>query len=219
MNKFSKPLVVFTAAAAFAFLGFTAVSKVGGPNWQFEAEQLSPTYTIEEVESETGSTWKVTDNVTKQAVSNPKPEVHASAVIAARKHLDAAQKKEIADLNAKTADAKAKLEAAVNLRGTDEKAMEARFQELSAKLDEVNKQILDARAETVRKSQEAQAIRAEGERRRGDVFRLERELQEIQADLFQAVEHQKYLRDQLERLNGMVGPLERRHQQLEEALN
>lgn len=216
MNKFSKPLAVFIAAAAFTFLGFAAVSSVGGTNWNSESELLSPAYTVESVPGDK-VTYKVTDNVTGKALTSSKPEVQASAVIAARKDLDKKQKDEIAKLNAATADATGKLQSAQALRDVDTKALAKRAEELQTKLAEVNKQILDTRAESIRKAQESQVIRAEADRRRGDVFRLERELAEIQSDLFQATEHQKFLRDQLERLNGMIGPLERRHEQLEEA--
>jgi chromosome segregation ATPase len=215
MNKFSKPLVVFTAAAAIAFLGFTAVSSVGGPNWTAEANEVSPDYAIV---GEPGEkvTWKVTDNATGQNVSVSKSEVQGAAVIAARKHLAGKQKEEIDKLNAETAKAQADLETAKKYREVDTEAMQKRMEELTAKLEAVNKEILDTRAESVKKSQEAQAIRAEAERRRGDVFRLQRELAEIQSDLYQAKMHQEYLRDHLERLNGMIGPLERRHEQLEQ---
>ncbi len=215
MNKYSKPLVVFTITAALTFLGFTAVSSVGGPNWTAEAQQLTPDYAFEAVPGEK-LTWKVTDNASGQAVSNAKPEVHAAAIIAARKHLDKKQKDEIATLTAETAKVQGQLDAAVKLRDVDIQAMKNREQEMATKIEELNKQILDTRAESVRKSQEAQAVRAEAERRRGDVFRLERELEEIRSDLYQATEHQKFLRDHLERLNGMIGPLERRREQLEQ---
>jgi chromosome segregation ATPase len=214
MNKYSKPLAVFIAAAAFTFLGFAAVSSVGGTNWNAESEQLSPAYTIESVPGDK-ITWKATDNVTGKAVNPSKPEVQASAVIAARRDLDKKQKEEIGKLNAATAEANGKRETAEKLRTLDTEALKKRAEELQTKLAEVNKQILDIRGESIRKAQESQAIRAEAERRRGDVYRLERELAEIEADLYQATEHQKFLRDHLERLNGMIGPLERRHEQLE----
>ncbi|MGE3315354.1 MAG: hypothetical protein AB7O26_09570 [Planctomycetaceae bacterium] len=215
MNKYSKPLVVFTITAALTFLGFSAVSSVGGPNWTAEAEQLSPDYAFEAVPGEK-TTYKVTDNATGQAVTSAKPEVQAAAIIAARKHLDKKQKDEIAKLTADATKVQGELDTAIKLREADIQAMAKREQEMAAKIDEVNKQILQTREESVRKSQEAQAVRAEAERRRGDVFRLQRELEEIRADLYQASEHQKFLRDHLERLNGMIGPLERRREQLEQ---
>jgi len=215
MNKYSKPLVVFTAAASITFLAFSAVSTVGGPNWDAEAELL-PDYKIEAVEGET-TTWKVTNNRTGQAVSTTAPEVYAAAIIAARKDIDKLQGAEIARLNEETTEVKARLAEAIKLREADVQAMAQREANLSAQLDAVNKKILDTQNAAVAKSQEAQAIRADAEKRREDVYRLKRELEEIKADRYQALEHQKKLQDYLTRLEGVIGPLERRQEELEQA--
>jgi hypothetical protein len=212
MNKFSKPLVVFTAAAAVSFLGFSAVSSVGGPNWTAEAELL-PDYAFEKVDGEK-TTWKVTDRLTNENVSVPKPEVQASAVIAARKHYSAKLDKRTKANNDEALKARTQLEEAVKLREADILAMQKREAEMAALLEADNKKILESQAETVRKSQEAQAVRAEAEKRREDVYRLKREFEEIRANLFQAIEQQKKLRDHLIRLEGVIGPLERRQEQL-----
>jgi hypothetical protein len=212
MNKYSKPLVVFTAAAAISFLGFSAVSLVGGPNWTAEAELL-PGYSIEPVEGEK-VTWKVTDRVTNENVSVPKSEVQAAAVIAARNHLGAKLDKQTKANNDELQKIRARYEEAVKFRDADIAAMKKREAEMAAQLEADNKKILDNQAETVRKSQEAQSVRAEAEKRRGDVYRLKRELEEIRANIFQATEQQKKLRDHLIRLEGVIGPLERRQEQL-----
>ena len=212
MNKYSKPLVVFTAAASITFLGFSAVSLVGGPNWSAEAALL-PDYSIEAVEGDK-VTWKVTERLTGANVPVQKSEVEAAAIIAARKHLGAKLDNEAKSLTAKTQEARTKLTEAVKLREADTAAMKKRETEMAAQFEAVNQKSLDSQNQAVRKSQEAQAVRAEAEKRREDVFRLKRELDEIRVDLFRTVEQLKKLQDHKIRLDGVIGPLERRQEQL-----
>ena len=212
MNKYSKSLVVFTAAASITFLGFSAVSLVGGPNWSAEAALL-PDYSIEAVEGDK-VTWKVTERLTAQNVPVQKSEVHAAAIIAARKHLGTKLDNEAKSLTAKTQEARTKLAEAVQLREADMAAMKKRETEMAAQFEAVNQKSLDTQNQSVRRSQEAQAVRAETEKRREDVFRLKRELEEIRADLYRAVEQLKKLQDHKIRLDGVIAPLERRQEQL-----
>ncbi len=213
MNIYGKILVVFTAAASITFLGATAISLLGGPNWSAEAAEL-PGYTIEEVAGEK-PTWKVTERVSGQNIPVTKSEVHAAAIIAARKHLGTELDKKTQANNAKTTELKNQLAEAVKLREMDIEAMKKREAELAAQLEEVNQKIVTTQTETVRKSQEAQSIRAEAGKRRGDVYRLKRELEEIRAEQYTANEQLKQLRDSLIRLDGVIQPLERRQKQLE----
>jgi len=121
---------------------------------------------------------------------------------------------EAKSLTAKTQEARTKLTEAVKLREADTAAMKKRETEMAAQFEAVNQKSLDSQNQAVRKSQEAQAVRAEAEKRREDVFRLKRELDEIRVDLFRTVEQLKKLQDHKIRLDGVIGPLERRQEQL-----
>lgn len=216
MTKLGKCLVIFVVGASFAFLGFAWVSMMGGPNWNAEAAAL-PGYAIEKGEGPEGK-WSVTDRVTGKSVPVKSPGVQASAVVAAREDLEKKQREEITALQKQTDDYKAKLANVRKFNEADVKALEARVKDLTGQLDELNAKILKMSSDVVKRSQDTQAVRAEAAKRREDVFRLTRELEEIQADKFRSDELQKKLNDQLVQLNGVLTTLESRNKQLRQQL-
>jgi predicted RNase H-like nuclease (RuvC/YqgF family) len=214
MTKIAKCLVVFAVGASFAFLGFAWVSMMGGPNWDAEAAAL-PGY---EITKGADGRWTVKERASNQAVTVPSPTVRAAAIIAARKDLADKQDAEAKALTAPTDRYKKKLAEAQKLNEADVKAMDARVKQLDTQLADLNKKILELSGEVVKRSQDAQSIRTEASKRREDVFRLTRELHEIHTDHFRSDELERKLRDQLVRLDGVIGSLESRNQQLREAL-
>jgi chromosome segregation ATPase len=214
MTKFAKCLVVFAVGASFAFLGFAWVSMMGGPNWTAEASAL-PGYELAKGED---GRWKVTERASGQAVTVKSPTVRASAIVAAREDLVKKREEEIKTLNEHTATYKKKLAEAKKFNEADTKAMEARVKELNAQLDSLNAKILGLSGDLVKRSQDVQLIRDEAARRRADVFRLTRELTEIQTDHARSEELERKLRDQLVRLDGVIAGLETRNKQLREAV-
>jgi chromosome segregation ATPase len=214
MTKFAKCLVVFVVGASFAFLGFAWVSMMGGPNWNAEAASL-PGY--EFTKGEDGR-WKVTDRATGENVTVPSPTIRASAIVAARKDLAQKRDAEIKSLSGPTADYKKKLADAKKVNEIDTKAMEARSKQLNTQLENLNAKILGLSGDIVKRSQDVQAIRDEAAKRRADVYRLTRELSEIQTDHFRSEELERKLRDQLVRLDGVIASLESRNKQLRETV-
>lgn len=214
MTKLGKTLVVFAFGASFAFLGFAWVSLMAGTNWDAEAAAL-PGYSIQKGEGPDGK-WTAVDRVTGKAVSVPTGNVEASAVIAVRKDLDKQQKDEIAAANSEAETYAKRLAEVHKYNEADTKALQTRVQVLTSQLEELNKTILSLSNDVVKRSQEAQALRTEATKRREDVFRLTRELAEIQADHFRSGELAKKLQDQLARLEGAVTGLESRNKQLRE---
>jgi predicted RNase H-like nuclease (RuvC/YqgF family) len=214
MTTFGKSLVIFAVAVSFAFLGAAWVTLRGGPNWDAEVAAL-PEYTIQKDDTK----WSVTDRDTGKSVPVASSTIQAAAVAAAREDLDKKQQAEIKKLKD---DAEKYKKATAELRKYNEadvKALQARIQELSSQLAEVDKNILSLSNEVVKRSQDAQAIRAEAAKRREDVYRLQRELEEIRVDNFRADDLQKKLQDQLARLNGVVLALESRNKQLHSEVN
>jgi outer membrane murein-binding lipoprotein Lpp len=214
MTKFAKCLVVFAVGASFAFLGFAWVSMMGGPNWAAEASAL-PGY--EFTKGEDGR-WKVTERTTGQNVTVSSPTVRADAILAARKDLAAKREAEIKSLKDPTEAYKKKLDEAKKFNAADTKAMEARVKQLNTQLEDLNAKILGLSGDIVKRSQDVQAIRDEAAKRRADVFRLTRELTEIQTDHFRSEDLERKLRDQLVRLDGVIASLETRNKQLREAI-
>jgi len=209
MTKFGKCLVIFAVGASFAFLGFAWVSRMGGPNWHEEAAQL-PDYAIQKESDK----WTVRDRVSGEAVTVKAPTVHAAAVIAAREAQQKKQENEIKSLKDETAAYKNGSTKIRELNQVDAKALEARVHELELQLASLLNKITNLSKEQVSKSQDAQAIQLETTKRREDVFRLTRELQEIRTDQFRADELKKKLSGQLVRLQGVISALESRNEQL-----
>ncbi len=214
MTKFAKCLVVFAVGASFAFLGFAWVSMMGGPNWAAEAASL-PGY--EFTKGEDGR-WKVTERATGQVITVKSPTVRAAAILAAREDLTKRREDEIKNLSGPTAAYKKKLDEAKQFNAADTKAMEARSKQLNTQLENLNAKILGLSGDLVKRSQDVQLIRDEAARRRADVFRLTRELTEIQTDHSRSEELERKLRDQLVRLDGVIASLESRNKQLRETV-
>jgi chromosome segregation ATPase len=158
------------------------------------------------------------ERATGQAVTVKSPTVRASAILAAREDLAKKREEEIKTLNEHTATYKKKLAEAKKFNEADTKAMEARVKELNVQLDSLNAKILGLSGDLVKRSQDVQLIRDEAARRRADVFRLTRELTEIQTDHSRSEELERKLRDQLVRLDGVIASLETRNKQLREAV-
>src|SRR5262245_47198818 len=127
MTKISKALVVFTTAACLAFLGFSAVSSVGGTNWHaLSREPVDFAFTNT---AGTANGWAVKaraagDSFSKSGATLPE------AVVAARKHLKESQDKEIAQLDKEFTEADTALKEATKLNETDRAAIQARFSQL-----------------------------------------------------------------------------------------
>ena len=214
MTKIGKCLVVLVVGCSFAFFGFAWVSMMGGPNWDAEAAALSD-YTIERGDD---GKWAVTERVGAAKVSVKSPTVQADAVLAARDDMLKKQRAEIARLKDETKEFQAETARVKVFNAADVKALAGRVEQLNKQLDQLNTKIMNLSNDIVKRSQEAQAIRAEATKRREDVFRLTAELREIRADNFRADDLQKKLRDQLVQLNGVEVALQRRNKQLRDDL-
>ncbi len=211
MTKISKCLVVFTVAASAAFLGFVSATVVGGPNWGAESRELTG-YVFQKT-GDTATSWSVNSNAAGDTFSKSSlllPE----AVVEARKHSKSRHQEELKQLDADIPKVREELQQAQQLTEIDQKAIQLRFEQLTAELEALRKQINDVSEEGIQISQEAQATNQQLERRREDVLRLINQLAEIRTELFQAVEQQKRLRDEMIQIQGNIDPLKRREQQL-----
>lgn len=215
MTTISKCLVVFTAAACIAFLAFVGVTAFGGPNWRAEASELDGYY-IDQSEGDSPQ-WVVLSRDTADQVAGG-TVVMPQAIVTARRQIRDEQQAEIDRLDRDLAETETRLNEARQLIEDDVEAFERRESELVAELDELQQQIEQLSNEGIRNSQQAQAVRAEAERRREDVYRLENQLEELRTDKYRAHEQAKRLRDQLIRVGGTVDRLERRKEQLEKSV-
>jgi chromosome segregation ATPase len=215
MTQIGKILAVLTSFLSVAFLGFAFAARVGGPNWEGQAEVLE-NYYVEKTSSNTGVTYTVKNRVTQEVVkqgSKVLPEVVFAAYDDERKKLS----EKIQNLEPVLPQLETRLKDVKAHQDVDLKAMDQRRQELEKSFVEVVKQIQDLSVEGGKVAQEALTIWSEGELRREDVARLKNHLEELEVDHFQTQEQKKRLLDELSRLRGVLARLQRRHQQLQSA--
>ncbi len=216
MTQFGKILAVLTTCLSVAFLGFAFATRVGGPNWERQADVLE-NYYIEKTSSNTGGvTYTVKNRLTQEAAkqgSKVLPEVLLAAYDDEGKKLS----DKITNLAPVLPQLETRLKEVKSLQDLDLKAMDQRRKELEKSFVDVVKQIQDLSVEGGKVAQEALTIWNEGELRREDVARLRHHLEELEVDHFQTQEQKKRLLDELSRLRGVQARLQRRHQQLESA--
>jgi chromosome segregation ATPase len=215
MTQFGKILAVLTTLLSVAFLGFAFAARVGGPNWEGQAEALE-NYYVEKTSSNTGVTYTVKNRVTQEVVkkdSKVLPEVVFAAYDDEGKKL----RDKIENLAPELPRLEKGLKEVKALQDVDLKAMDQRRNELEKSFVEVVKQIQDLSVEGGKVAQEALTSWSEGELRREDVARLRNHLEELEVDHFQTQEQKKRLLDELSRLRGVLARLQRRHQQLQSA--
>ena len=219
-TTFSKCLSVFVTLAALLFLGFAAVTLVGGPNWSARTEDLAD-YDFKESEGEKPE-WSWTrrsDQQTKKA----NPPILPAAIAAARADLKSKQDTRIQDLKKQITAAKAKQTEADKLIAEDlaalanrEKLLLAERGEIAGKIDaqqQKNTEKIKGTAQT----RGTQSVRDEIALRREDVYRLRSQLEEIQTDRYRATRQREKLEDLLTQLQGDIRKLQRRQEQLKKA--
>ena len=214
-NTIGKILAIATTFLSVAFLGFAFAAKIGGPNWEGDAEALEKYY-VERTDSPKETTYNLKSKATGETVK-PNTKVLADAILAAyldeTKDLDA----KINVLTPQLPPLEARLKEVQAHQLVDRKAMAQREQELAAEFDKVSKKIQELSVEGDKVAQEALTLWAEGELRREDVYRLRNHLEELEVDDFQLREQKKRLQDELSRLRGVLARLQRRHEQLQTA--
>jgi len=220
-TTFSKCLSVFVAVAALLFLGFAAVSLVGGPNWAARNADLTG-YEFELSEGENPE-WSWTRRSDQQK-SKTNPPILPAAIVAARADLKTKQDAQIQELKQQITAAKAKQIEADKLIAEDEVALANRQKLLLAERRQIHDEIEAQQQKNTGKITKGtdqtpgtQSIRDEITLRREDVYRLRAQLEEIQTDRYRATRQMEKLEDLLTQLQGDIKKLERRQEQLKQA--
>ena len=214
MTNIGKILAILTTFLSVAFLGFAFAAKVGGPNWEGEAEALENYFVEKTGDKETTYTVKSKHTLEPvKAGSKALPEV----ILAAYNHELQELSGKITALEPQLAPLEVRLKEVLAHQRVDRQAMEQREQELTADFEKLAKQIQDLSVEGNKVAQEALTIWAEEELRREDGYRLRNHLEELEVDLFQMQEQKKRLQDEHSRLRGVLARLQRRHEQLQTA--
>ncbi len=212
-NNLGKVFVVLTTFLSIAFLGFSFSARIAGTNWEGEATGLE-NYFVETVPVEKSRpTYTVKHKATQESVkagSKLLPEV----ILAAYTHEITQLNDKIQALEPKPEQLKKLQEDIVAHQKQDLKAIGIREEQFKQEFDKLAKTIADLSVEGDKVGQEALTVWEEGKLRREDVARLRNHLEELEVDQFQALEQKKRLLDELSRLRGVQGRLQRRNVQL-----
>ncbi|MHC4878550.1 MAG: hypothetical protein ACYTGL_19050 [Planctomycetota bacterium] len=213
LNRLSKVLVVFVATASLAFMGFAFALNNAGPNWQAEAESLDDyTFTFTPGEN---PTWSGTYRNDSQQVGTDR---NLGAVVV-KAYADAKRRNDEAAgaITPQIQPLKDRTTAITGFVAQDTVAIDKRHQQLLAEVTAIDEQIKSTGLDGDRFAEQAITIRTETDRRRESVFRLKRELDQIETDQYFQLGQRRRLLDRLHQLEGILLRLRQRHQQLLDA--
>ncbi len=213
MTRFSKILLVLVLFTSIAFMGFAAVSSVGGPNWQKEKDAMTD-YLFEYQPGE-NPTWSVkTRRAGEQISTSP---VLAKVIVAAQKHKITQQNEQIEQATKTIAPLQNAIKNWQQINQVDREAMNLKAAELREKIATLDSEISQLANEGIKISQQTLEINQQAAERRADVFRLQDQIEEIRNEKYLTREQQKTLRDYIARLEGKVQRLQRQKELLEKA--
>ncbi|MFK7778486.1 MAG: hypothetical protein QM501_10315, partial [Gimesia sp.] len=213
MTHISKILLVLVLFACIAFMGFTAVSSVGGPNWHQEKDAM--TDYLFELQSGENPIWAVkTRRAGEQISTSP---VLAKVIIAAQKHKIQQQNEKIEQVT-KTIPPLAKaIGNWQEINQVDSEAMNLKATDLKEKISALDSKITQLANEGIKISQQTVEVNQQAAERRADVFRLQDQIEEIRNEKYLAQVQQKTLHDFIARIEGKVQRLQRQKESLEKA--
>lgn len=214
MTRFSKILLMLVLFTSVAFMGFAAVSSVGGPNWAREKEAL--TDYLFELQPGENPTWSVkTRRGGEQITSSP---VLAKVIVAAQKHKIQQQNEKIEQVTKTIPPLQKAIENWTRINQVDREAMDLKAADLRAKITSLDNAITQLANEGIKISQQTLEVNQEASERRADVFRLQDQIDEIRNEKYLTQEQQKTLRDYIARIEGKVQRLQRQKESLEKAV-
>lgn len=218
MNEFGKVCVVFLTAASLAFVAFAGALRTGGRNWQAEADELTNDFSLTITSGEKTSYAMAERNPPVggnafSANSTVLPEV----VTKAKAQQVKVANDRLAELTKSRTDLEPLTKAALEAIAADEQGLKAREQALVAQLDAVNAEIARISDEILAAVNEVRRIRALGQERREEGYRLKNQLELLRNDLAVATTQRKSLEEEELRLKEILQRLERRNRQLTES--
>ncbi|MCH9653871.1 MAG: hypothetical protein K0U86_11985 [Planctomycetes bacterium] len=213
MTLFSKILLVLVLFASIAFMGFTAVSSVGGPNWYREKDAMTD-YLFEYQPGE-NPIWAVkTRRAGEQISTSP---VLAKVIVAAQKHKIQQQNEKIEQATKTIAPLEKAIKNWKQINQVDSEAMNLMAEDLKGKILALDSEITQLANEGIKISQQTLEVNQQAAERRADVFRLQDQIEEIRNEKYLTQEQQKTLRDYIARIEGKVQRLQRQKESLQKA--
>jgi len=221
MGNISRILAVVTAVLCMAFFGFALVTtRLGGPNWQTEADKLRPTdsdpagYVFTRTLGENAQ-WTAT-STRGEAVKSAKvlPEV----LVAAYDHKINALQNELNALNEEQPQLEQRKQTMEQNIAADEAALQQAVGQRRQFLAQLRQQYSDLSQQVVQKTEEGQQIEQVVEARRTDVFRLANQLELLKADESRIEQIEQQMLDLIRQIDADLAKAERRQEQLKTRL-
>lgn len=221
MGNISRILAVVTAILSVAFFGFALVTtRLGGPNWQTEADKLRPTpedpagYVFTQTLGENAQ-WTAT-STRGETVKSAK--VLPDVMVAAYDHKIAALQAELNALNEEQPQLEQRKQAMEQDIAADEAALQQAVEQRKQFLQQVRQQYSDLSQQVVQKTEEGQQIEQVVEARRTDVFRLANQLEVLKADEARIEQIEQQMLDLIRQIDADLAKAERRQDQLKSRL-
>lgn len=214
MTRFSKILLMLVLFTSIAFMGFAAVSAVGGPNWIKEKDAM-PDYVFELQPGET-PTWSVKTRVGDEQISSS--PVLAKVIVVAQKHQIQKQNEKLDQLSKSIPPIQKAIENWTKINQFDREAMDFKAAELKQKITEIDQNLAALSNESIKISEQTLDVNQAASERRADVFRLQDQIDEIRNEIYLTQEQQKTLRDYIARIEGKVQRLQRQKELLQKVV-
>lgn len=214
MTRFSKILLVLVLFTSIAFMGFAAVSSVGGPNWLKEKDSM--TDYLFELQPGENPIWAVKTRRSGEQISTS--PVLAKVIVAAQKHKIQQQNEKIDQLTKSTPPLLKAIENWTKINQFDREAMDLKAAGLKEQITALDAEISQLANQGIKISQQTLEVNQEASERRADVFRLQDQIDEIRNEKYLTQEQQKTLRDYIARIEGKVQRLQRQKESLEKSV-
>lgn len=206
-----KCLVVLITCVSIGFLATATVVVQGGKNWAGIA-QANKKYSFTSTTTNGVVNYQAEDNLTLKSVGSP--GILPQAVIAAVQH-------DISQLKSKTADNTKKIKAAQNdtaqyekLKPLAKEALATKIKAIREELAKIDAENAELSKEIVKLTTESNEILTEATKRRGDVVRLQSQLDEVRTENFRLKVQRSKLNDRFIRHQQTLNILKRRYAQL-----
>jgi len=217
MNRLTRVLVVFVAAASLAFAAFAIALVHGGPNWEALANDLAFRERIAfESPTDPSGSYKTKHRSTGADIKSSKNP--AEVIIEGQKRILDDIDKELQAATEFVEKSKPYLAQVQSLIEVDRKGLDERAAAWAQVLVSLSNQLKQMNDQIQSRTVEVTQIQRDLEERRFEVLRLQNQLELLRDDLYSAEQQRDALENELTTLQESQQRLERRQKQLQQQL-
>lgn len=209
----SRILAIVVTALSIAFLGFAGVVTLGGPNWQATARSMTE-YKFTRDPGPSGQWTATSPDGESVGSSKVLPSVIVSALEDKNRRLQE-RLGELTSLEPQLAENEQRLTQQME---ADKQALEASLARERERLSQLQQQAAQLSNQIVQQSAAGTAVEQEVSARRGDVFRLQNQLEILRADEARIEQIHRQMADLIEQIDADLNKARLREQQLRSRL-